>query len=437
MPMRDGHAWRNWGRTQRCEPAAVETPTSELEVREAVRRARSAGQRVKVIGSGHSFTDIACTDGRMLSIDALHRVLTVDEPATLVTVEAGITIQRLNEELALRGLALPNLGDIDRQSIAGAIATATHGTGARFGGLATFVRGLQLITADGERLRCSADEEPEVFHAARVGLGALGVVTAVTLECVPAFTLHHLERTHPIDDVLTDLDRFVDSNEHFEFYWMPHTDACATIENNRTDDAPQVKGAYKRWRAEVFYPNYFFGTIVAAGRAVPSLVPRLNQLVASGVSTTELVERSDRILISTRLVRFAEMEYSVPRAHALEAIQGVRDVIDRAGLRVSFPIEVRFTAPDDIPLSTAYGRDNCYVAVHMARGVPYEEYFREVEQVMDGLEGRPHWGKLHFQTAATLAPRYPEWDRFQAVRRKVDPDGCFSNDYLDRVLGPA
>jgi len=435
--MRDGYAWRNWGRTQRCEPAAVETPASELEVREAIRRARAAGQRVKVVGSGHSFTDIACTDGRMLTLDALNRVVAVDEATRLVTVEAGMTIQRLNDELALRGLALPNLGDIDRQSLAGAIATATHGTGARFGGLATFVRGLQMITADGEALRCSADEEPEVFHAARVGLGALGVVTAVTLQCVPAFTLHHVERSHAVDDVLADLDRYVDTNEHFEFYWLPHTDRCSTIENNRTDEAPRVKSAYKRWRAEILYPNYFFGALVAAGRLRPSLVPRLNRVVASGAGSTELVERSDRVLIATRLVRFAEMEYCVPRARALEAVQGVRDVIDRTGLRVSFPIEVRFTAPDDIPLSTAYGRDTCYVAVHMARGVPYEQYFRGVEQVMDCLDGRPHWGKLHFQTAATLAPRYPEWDRFQAVRRKLDPAGCFSNTYLDRVLGPA
>ncbi|HEV2994226.1 MAG TPA: D-arabinono-1,4-lactone oxidase [Acidimicrobiia bacterium] len=434
--MRDRHGWRNWGRTQQCDPAAVELPGSELEVAEAIRRADAAGQRVKVVGSGHSFTDIACTDGRMLSLDRLNRVLAVDERARLVTVEAGITIARLNEELAARGLALPNLGDIDRQSIAGAVATATHGTGARFGGLATFLRGLHLITADGETLRCSPDEEPEVFHVARVGLGALGVVTRVTLQCVPAFTLRHVERRHRLADVLADLDRYVDANEHFEFYWLPHTDSCATIENNRTDEPAQVKSAYKRWRAEVFYPNYFFGAVVAAGRAAPSLVPRLNAIVAGALGTTELIQRSDRVLISTRLVRFAEMEYAVPRARAREAVDGVREVVERRGLRVSFPIEVRFVAPDDIPLSTASGRDTCYVAVHMARGVPYEEYFRGVEAVMDGLDGRPHWGKLHFQTAATLAPRYPEWERFQAVRRKLDPEGRFSNAYLDRVLGP-
>jgi L-gulonolactone oxidase len=435
--MGDEHVWRNWGRTQRCGPAALESPRSDLEVVEAIGRARAARQRVKVVGGGHSFTDIACTDGRMLSLDLLDRVVGVDEAAATVTVEAGMTIHRLDQELAARDLALPNLGDIDRQSIAGAIATATHGTGATFGGLATFVRALELVTADGEVLRCSATEDPEIFHAARVGLGALGVVTKVTLACVPAFNLHHVERRHRLDEVLDDLDSFVDANEHFEFYWLPHTDYCATIANNRTDHSAHQKSAYKRWRAEVFYPNYFFGAVVGLGRAAPAMVPRLNALVAGGVGTTELVDRSDRILVSTRLVRFAEMEYAIPRERARDAVRGVRDVIDAAGLRVSFPIEVRFTAPDDIPLSTAYGRDTCYVAVHMARGVAYEEYFRGVEALMNTLDGRPHWGKLHFQNAATLAPRYPEWDRFQTIRGKLDPEGRFSNAYLDRVLGPA
>jgi L-gulono-1,4-lactone dehydrogenase len=435
--MSDAPRWRNWGGNQRCTPAAIETPRSALEVAEAVRRARHADQTVKVVGTGHSFTDIACTTGRMLSIDDLDRVVDVDPDTRQVTVEAGITIHRLNEELALRDLAFANLGDIDRQTIAGAISTATHGTGAGFGGLATFVRALELVTADGDLLRCSADEEPELFHAARVGLGALGVVTKVTLQCVPGFNLHHVEQRRRLDEVLDDLDSLVDANEHFEFYWMPHTDSCATIANNRTEDPPVVKSAYKRWRAEVFFPNYFFGAVVALGRLRQPLVPRLNAIVAGGVGTTELTNRSDRILVSTRLVRFVEMEYAIPRDRARDAVRGVQGVIERNDLKIGFPIEVRFTAPDDIPLSTAHGRNTCYVAVHVPRGVDFEPYFRGVEGLMNELEGRPHWGKMHYQTAETLAPRYPEWDRFQAVRRKLDPDGRFANAYLDRVLGPA
>jgi L-gulono-1,4-lactone dehydrogenase len=433
-----GHrdVWRNWARNQACTPAAWETPRSLLEVVEALGRARAAGQTVKVAGSGHSFTDAACTDGRLLCLDLLDRVLAVDPEARTITVEAGITIRQLNRELAERGLALANLGDIDRQTISGALSTGTHGTGARLGGLATFVRGLELVTADGELVRCSAEEEPEVFHAARVGLGALGVVTSLTLACEPAFTLEHTERAGRLEEVVDQLDELVDGHDHFEFYWLPHTETCSLLCNDRTDEPARPKSAYKRWRAEVFYPNYFFGALVTAGRLRPSLVPRIAGLVAGTVGSAKLVDRSDQILISTRLLRFVEMEYAIPRANARDAILEVRDLVEREDLRVSFPVEVRFTAPDDIPLSTAYGRDTCYIAVHMARGMPFERYFEGVEKIMDSFDGRPHWGKMHWQRAETLAPRYPEWDEFARVRARLDPDGRFRNAYLDRVLGP-
>ena len=427
--------WRNWGRNQQCTPAAFDTASSPLEVVEAVRRARAAGQALKVVGSGHSFTDIACTDGRLLSVDGLDRIVSVDRDGGTVTVEAGITIARLNQELAVRGLALTNLGDIDRQTIAGAVATGTHGTGAAMGGLATFIRGLEIVTGDGEVLRCSPDEEAELFHCARVGLGALGVVTRITLACEPAFTLRHEERPGRLDDVIAELDGLVDGHDHFELYWLPHTETCSLLANDRVDEVPRPKSEWKRWRAEVFYPNYFFGALVGAGRVVPSLVPRLAQVVAGTVGNTRLVDRSDRILISTRILRFAEMEYAIPRANASEALSAIRDLVDDGGHRVSFPVEVRFAAADDIPLSTAHGRETCYLAVHLARGIPNEPYFRGVEAIMDRFGGRPHWGKVHFQTAETLAPRYPEWDRFRSARDRLDPERLFANAYLDRVLG--
>jgi L-gulono-1,4-lactone dehydrogenase len=433
--MADAESWQNWARNQRCSPAAREQPRSVLEVVEAVWRAAAAGQTVKVAGSGHSFTDAACTDGRLLSVDRLDRVVDVDRDRGTVTVEAGITIRALNRELAERGLALSNLGDIDRQTIAGATSTGTHGTGARLGGLATFVRGMELVTADGDVLRCSPDEEAELFHCARVGLGALGVVTRLTLGCEPAYTLRHVERPGRFDEVVAELDELVEGHDHFELYWLPHTDTCSLLCNDRTDDAPRPKSAYKRWRAEVFYPNYLFGALVTAGRIHPPFVPRIAHLMAGTVGSARLVDRSDRILISTRLLRFVEMEYAIPREHAVDAMLAVRRLIDDAGLRVSFPVEVRFTAPDDIPLSTAHGRETCYIAVHMARGVPFEPYFDGVEAIMDGFGGRPHWGKLHGQTMSSLAPRYPEWDRFARVRARLDPEARFANSYLDRVLG--
>jgi FAD-linked oxidoreductase len=406
-----------------------------LEVIEAAGRARAAGQRTRVVGAGHSFTGLCCTEGRQLHLGRLDRVLAVDREAMTVTVEAGIPLWRLNRALAERGLALANLGDIERQALAGALATATHGTGRAFGNLATFVSGLELVTADGEVVRASADEEPEVLHCGRVSLGALGVVTAVTLRVVEAFRLHAVERPRRFDDVLADLDRSVAENEHFEFYWFPHTDSCSVKEQNRTDAPVRRKTRYRTWRDEILMANAVFGAVCAAGRFLPDAVPRLARHVGDSLGRVEIVDESYKVFCSPRLVRFVEMEYAVPWPRVREAVCGVRSIIETNNLRVSFPIEVRIVAPDDIPLSPAYGRETAYVAVHMFRGVAFEHYFRAVEELMDGLGGRPHWGKMHWQTAASLAARYPEWDRFQAVRRRLDPENWFANPELDRVLG--
>jgi L-gulono-1,4-lactone dehydrogenase len=427
--------WRNWGRNQRCGPAAVEQPGSELEVLEAVQRAAAAGQTVKAVGSGHSFTGIACTDGRLLRLERLDRVVGVDRDAGTVTVEAGIPLWRLNEELASRGQALPNLGDIDRQTISGAIATATHGGGATFGGLATFVAGLEVVTGDGSVLRCSPDEEPEVFASARVGLGALGIVTKVTLRCVPAFRLHSIERPTTLEQMLSDFDNTVDGNEHIDCYWWPHTDVATVKVANRTDEPLRRPSPYRQWRNDVLVANYVFGALCVLGRLRTDLVPDLMRRTASTLGKTEVVDDSHRVLCSRRLVRFVEMEYAVPRPEAGKALLRIRDLIEGEGLRVDFPVELRVAAADDIPLSTAYGRETAYLAVHLSAGRPFEAYFRGVEAIMDELGGRPHWGKMHWQTAATLAPRYPEWERFAAVRARLDPEGRFRNEHLDRVLG--
>ncbi|MGH9027170.1 MAG: D-arabinono-1,4-lactone oxidase [Acidimicrobiia bacterium] len=428
--------WTNWGGNQRCRPAAVEEPGSVLEVIEAVGRARAAGQPTRVVGAGHSFTGLACTAGRQMRLDRLDRVLAIDREAMTVTVEAGIPLWRLNRALAERGLALANLGDIDRQALAGALATGTHGTGRRYGNLATFVRGFELVTADGNVVRGSAEEETELLHCGRVSLGALGVVTTVTLQVVESFRVHAVERPRRFDDVLADLEESVTANEHFEFYWFPHTDSCSVKEQNRTDEGARRKSRYRTWRDEILMANAVFGAVCAAGRAMPSAVPRLAQYVGDGLGRVEIVDESYEVFCSSRLVRFVEMEYAVPWPRVQDAVRGVRALIEDRGLRVSFPIEVRIVAADDIPLSPAHGRETAYVAVHMFRGVNFEEYFRAVEELMNGLDGRPHWGKMHWQTAATLAPRYPEWDRFQALRRRLDPEGWFTNPHLDRVLGP-
>jgi FAD-linked oxidoreductase len=423
-------AWRNWTGDQRCVPAAVVRPAGEEELAAAVRDAVARGLGVRVAGSGHSFTDIACTDGVMLDLSLMRRVLDVD--GDRATVEAGITLNRLGEELAARGLALENQGDIDAQTLAGATATATHGTGVRFRNLSAGIAGLRLVTAAGETLDLRAGDE---LLAARVSLGALGVVSRITLRCVPRFTLRRRDEPRPLGETLDRLDQHVDDADHFEFWVFPYTRTALTRTCRRSSDAPSPPPAWRRRLQEDLIENGLLDLVCRAGSTLPRGVPRLNRLVAAAMSASDVEDHSHRVFATRRRVRFNELEYAIPRAHAREAVERALEAIERRRLPVGFPLEIRFAAADDALLSTAHGRETCYVAVHQYRGMEFESCFRAIEEIMDSYDGRPHWGKRHYQTAATLAPRYAGWERFQAVRARLDPDGVFANAYVRRCLG--
>jgi L-gulonolactone oxidase len=437
--LRDRARWSNWARNQACAPAEIRRPRSEAELAELVKRAAAAGQRVKAVGAGHSFTSIACTDGVLVDLSDYGQVLAHDAATSRVTVESGISLHSLSDELDARGLALENMGDIDRQSVAGATQTATHGTGLRFRNLSSQIVGLRLVTGDGSVVEATApdagNENPDVFAAARAGLGALGLVSTVTLQCVPAFRLHAIEEPAPVDEVLADLDALVAENDHYEFYWVPHTRWALTKRNRRTDEPARPRPRAREWLDDTALNNWAFGTLCRVGRWQPSLIPRLAKIIPN-TGRLDYIDRSDRVFTSPRTVKFYEMEYAIPREALAEALNRVRRLVDEIGMRISFPVEVRVVAPDDIPLSTAYGRETGYIAVHVYQGTPYDAYFSGVERIMDGYGGRPHWGKMHFQRSETLAPRYPRWDDFHEVRARLDPEGRFANPYLDRVLGP-
>jgi len=261
------------------------------------------------------------------------------------------------------------------------------------------------------------------------------VISTVTLQCVPAFTLHAVEGPGKLEEVLERFDESVTTNDHYEFYWFPYTDACLTKANNRTDEAPRPKGRFRGWFEDDFVGNTVFGLVCRLMRARPVWIPRLHRLIGKAITRSEYSDRSDRVFTTPRLVRFAEMEYAIPRSAVIEAVRAVRSLIEDKRFDVAFPIEVRASAPDDIFLSTAHGRPTAYIAVHVFQGMEYEPYFREVEAIMRAFGGRPHWGKLHFQTHQTLRELYPAWGRFAAVRARLDPHGRFRNAYLDRVLG--
>ncbi|MDQ6748208.1 MAG: FAD-binding protein [Candidatus Dormibacteraeota bacterium] len=428
--------WRNWGRNQSCTPVALPQPSSEEEIIALVRRASEEGRRVKVYGAGHSFTDIACTDGYLLNLDRYNRVLEVDRESNRVRVQAGISIASLGEELARHGMAQPNLGDIAYQSIAGAVSTATHGTGLGLGNIATQLCEMTMILADGRVLDLSPERDLDAFRCAQVSLGALGIISTVTLQCVPRFVLRSVEDPRPLDEVLDRYAQMCESNQHFEFFWFPHTDRVQAIWNNPVEAPPAPRGRGSAWVDDILLENHLFGLVQRAGRWRNQWIPSLNRFATSVLSHAETTDWSHRVFANPRLVRFVEMEYAIPRRHAVEAIRELRAMIDHSDMRISFPVEVRVGAGDDAVLSTAHGRETTYIAVHVFEGMPYERYFREVETIMNGFEGRPHWGKMHYQAAATLRTRYPRFDDFVALRNQLDPSGRFSNRYLDRVLGP-
>lgn len=424
----------NWAGDQRCTPARPAAPRDHAELAETLDRASTDGHRVRVAGAGHSFTDTCLTDGVLLDLSRLNRVLDIDPATGLVRVQAGIRLNAISTALHEHGLAFPNLGDIDVQTIAGATATGTHGTGAKLPNISAALHAVELMTADGSTVELDARSDPDSWRAARVSVGALGVVTALTLQLVPSFVLEGVERPMPVEEVLADLDSHVEGNDHFEFYMFGHSPIAMTKRNNRVELPARPRAKVVDWIADILLSNYAFDVLCRVSRRVPALTPYIQRGAAYAGSYRRQVDYSYRVFASPRLVRFTEMEYAIPRRHSVAAIRAIKRLSAEFG--TPMPVEVRWVAGDDAFLSPATGRDTCYIAVHMYRGMDYEPYFRACEEVFDEYEGRPHWGKRHFQTAQTLRPRYPDWDRFAAVRRRFDPEGRFANDYLDRVLGP-
>jgi FAD-linked oxidoreductase len=427
--------WSNWAGNQRMDPVRVVRPRSVDEIASAVKQAAADGLRVKAIGAGHSFTAIGLTDGALLDMSSYAGLVSADPSTGLVTAQAGLPLHRLNALLAERGLGLTNMGDIDVQTVSGAVSTGTHGTGRDSAGFAAQIAALELVLADGSVVTCSASERPELFAAARVGLGALGIISTVTFQAEKAFVLEADERPMPLDEVLDGFFDLVASNEHFEFYWFPHTDIALTKRNNRTSAEVRPLSRAKAFIDDELLSNGVFEMTCRLGRRMPALIPRLNRVASKALSARTYIDAAPRVFTSPRRVRFCEMEYAVPRAALPDLFRELRTLPERHHLTISFPVEVRVAPADDVTLSTASGRESAYIAVHTFKGTPYDPYFREVEKLYQDVGGRPHWGKLHTLGAEQLRDRYPRFDEFVALRDALDPERRFTNAYLERVLG--
>ena len=426
--------WRNWAGNQKANPVSIDAPRSVGELAALVASASGKGQKVKAVGSGHSFTSAAATNGRMIRLENLSGILHIDHASCQVTVGAGTRLSDLNMLLHAEGLALANLGDIAYQTVAGAISTSTHGTGKALTGLAGQVVAMKLINGQGEIIECSKSLNHHIFDVARVSVGALGIITEYTLQAVPSFRLRALEQPMRLDDVLENAHDLASAHDHFEFFWIPHTKWALTKRNNRTEDELQPLPRVKGWIEKTFMENYAFGALCRVGRARPSLIPRLATALPSSGSR-EYVDQSFKIFASPRIVRFYEMEHALPVEALVPALREIRAMVDRKGYLLNFPVEVRFTKGDDVPLSTAFGRDSAYIAVHVYKGMECEPFFRDVEDILRAYEARPHWGKMHYRDAEELSKLYPRWDEFIALRNQLDPQRTFSNVYSDTVFG--
>jgi L-gulono-1,4-lactone dehydrogenase len=428
--------WRNWAGDQICRPGAFERPRTRQELIDAVTGAAATGGKVKVRGAGHSFSEAALTDGAMVGPGGLNRVLDADPSSGLVKVEGGIVLRDLNRELHSRGLAMANLGDIDTQTISGAISTATHGTGSRLQNIPAQVAAIEIVTASGEIVTVGEDDpDPTAFLAARVGLGALGAISAVTVRAVPAFTLHRTDEPLPLEDVLGGFDALADANDHFEFFVFPYTDQALTIRRNRTDAPLRPRSRINELINERLMQDKVGDLMFRLTARYHRLIPALARISARFLSEGDYVDHSFKIFSSLRTLRFTEMEWAVPRANGPEAVHRVLDWIAAERYPVAFPLECRVVAADDALLSPSFERDVFYIAVHQYRGMEWRPYFETVEAIMGEYGGRPHWGKRHMLTRDVLASRYPRFDDFLAVRNRLDPGRAFANAYTERCLG--
>ncbi|CAM5439077.1 D-arabinono-1,4-lactone oxidase [Corynebacterium variabile] len=430
--------WHNWSRAQTAHPQAFVQPATEAELVGVVRDAAARGLHVKTVGAGHSFTPAAVTDGVLVNLDNLTGLVHVDKDAMEVTFLAGTRLRDIPGLLRPHGLALANQGDVDPQSLAGALSTSTHGTGVGFTGFAGMVRGLRIVTADG--VVHDAGPGDPLFECGRVSIGALGVLTQVRMAVVDTFILSAVEKAEPLGPVVENFTALAHEVDHLEYYWFPGTSVAHVKRNTRhpLSDRDNVPGSVPCWKSVIddeLVTNAVYGAMCRVMSVAPKTTGFFNRVSAGALAQREYADVAHDVFVSKRRVRFNEMEYSVPLADAPEVLAEVHRAIDACGIPVGFPIEVRATAADDVPLSTAKGRESCYIAAHRYHRDDYREFFRVLEPILVAAGGRPHWGKHHTLGFAELSAVHEDLTTVAALRSQVDPDGMFRNPYVDRVFG--
>lgn len=420
--------WRNWSGNQSCLPEARVAPDSEEAIAGLL---KSSTGVIRPVGASHSFSALVPTDGTILSLARLSGMIEHDASSLQATFWAGTRMSDMGEPLKAIGQALPNMADIDYQTLAGALATATHGTGQNFPAYPGYVQGLRMVSAAGEIIDCSADENTELFNAARVSLGALGVITRVRLQNRDAFRLHTREWIDKTDELLDNFDQLVAENDHFEILPLIFSDSALAIAHNETDAPadPAVEAEGDQSTTDILDALY------RHLREYPRLRTALMNLVTPLIRFEEEIDDSYKIFANVRDVRFHEMEYSVPAADGPACLREILQTIRENNLRSWFPMEMRYIKGDDIPLSMFEGGDRCAISVHQHYDMDHHNFFAAIEPIFWRYGGRPHWGKLHSLNARHLRKLYPRWEEFTRVRDALDPQGRFLNAHLRSVFG--
>ncbi|RKP27322.1 D-arabinono-1,4-lactone oxidase-domain-containing protein [Syncephalis pseudoplumigaleata] len=431
-----------WYDRIKCRPELFFEPATEEQLIEIVRLIRQKGRTCRVVGAGHSLSDLPCTDDYMIGTDRLDRLIAVDEKTRRVRVQGGMRLSVLHRHLEKHRLALSCVGSISDQSVGGLIATATHSTGVNYASMSTLVTELTMVTADGELLTCSRTKLPRLFRAALCSLGCLGIIVRVEFECERAFDLRATEELLPMDSVLEQWDSTIRSAEHVRLWWFPHSDRTLVWRASRTDKAMRRAPARSWFRTRLLGYHLYQGAIYAS-RALPALLPAIERwhVALLHEKPTTMVGPSHRVFNYDCSMRVWASEWAIPLEHACDALRQIRAMLRQCAFPVYFPIEVRFAAKDDIWLSPAQGRAVCYINISIPRPyrkeLPYQQYWREFEAIMRQFNGRPHWAKTHSLVYEDLVKVYPHLDDFLELRAQLDPAGVFLNAHIRRHLLPS
>lgn len=416
-------AWTNWSGSVATVPSARSFPTNEADLARAV----AAADRVRVAGAGHSFMPLCDTDGLLISLEKWRGELSVSACRTHATAPAGWSLKRLTQALWDQGLSLANQGDVNPQSLAGSTATGTHGTGRTLGSLSTLVRSVRLMLADGSIVTASRTESPDLFEAQRLSLGMLGVAIQIGVDVVPAFYLEERIEKRALAEVVECFGDLAATHRHVEFWWFPHADSVIlkTLDLCDPCDPP-------RQRSDMSEKS--FRRMCDMGAVVPMLVPMLQRSAMKAPMRGRRRGPAHVIFPSDRTVRFEEMEYELPEADGLAALQDVVGWIRRKRVPVSFPFEYRTVAADDIWLSPMNKGPCASISMHQYAKMPWRKMFATAEDVLRAHGGRPHWAKRHTLTRDDVDALYPMAERFRTVRRTYDPGGTFLNPHLAELF---